>query len=61
MNKNVILFGLGSIGLKHLTLIQKEFKNIKLIKFQENLSKYFIVNALNKVNFRNKRNYTPRR
>ena len=31
MTKNVILFGLGSIGLKHLALIQKEFKNTKLI------------------------------
>ncbi len=39
MNKNVILFGLGSIGLKHLALIQKEFKNIKLIIFKSSKAK----------------------
>ena len=37
--KNVIIIGLGSIGLKHFKLIQREFKNINLIIFKNSKKK----------------------
>ena len=59
MTKNVILFGLGSIGLKHLALIQKEFKNTKLIILKSsktNISNY--KNIIFVDNFNNLKNIT---
>ena len=59
MTKNVILFGLGSIGVKHLALIQKEFKNTKLIILKSsktNISNY--KNIIFVDNFNNLKNIT---